>query len=276
MNPVAVGGAFVAGLLSSGHCFGMCGGIVGAFSLGRVPAGGAAANRLPGLLAYNAGRILTYAALGALAGALGATIGGLLPPELARRGARLFAALFLIGLGLFLADRPQFLQPIERLGARLWRRIEPLSRRLLLARNRGHAVVLGLLWGFLPCGLVYSMLAMASLAGGPGEGALVMLSFGAGTLPALFAAGLAASRLRDLARSAVLRRSAAAAYIAFGAWLAFTAIARPAGQHGPHGGASGVSDSCPPQVSAQQDFQRPNWQNLTSELPASDAQGAVR
>lgn len=268
MNTVAAGSAFVAGLLSSGHCFGMCGGIVGAFSVGRPAASNSAANpgatpgaapgtsprsagRLSGLLAYNAGRILTYAALGALAGTLGATVGGLLPPELARRGARLFAALFLVGLGLFLAGRPQFLQPIERLGARLWRRIEPLSRGLLRARGRGHAVALGLVWGFLPCGLVYSMLAMASLAGGPDEGALVMLAFGAGTLPALFAAGLAASRLRDLARSTVLRRSAAAAYIALGAWLAFTAIAGPSHAHGAaRGAAAGAGETCPPHSGA--------------------------
>lgn len=251
MNTVAAGSAFVAGLLSSGHCFGMCGGIVGAFSIGGNGAGRTSGSRLPGLLAYNAGRILTYAAAGALAGALGATVGGLLPPEVARRGGRLFAALFLVGLGLFLAGRPQFLQPIERLGARLWRRIEPLSRKLLVARGPGQAMALGLVWGFLPCGLVYSMLAMASLAGGPGDGALVMLSFGAGTLPALLAAGLAASRLRDLARSTVLRRSAAAVYIALGAWMAFTAVTGPSRHHGTASGAAAVGDSCPPQVSAR-------------------------
>ena len=191
--------------------------------------GGHGKGRLRGLLAYNAGRILTYAALGALAGTLGATVGGFLPPEVARRGGRLLAALFLVGLGLFLAGRPQFLQPIERLGARLWRRIEPAGRRFLQARGPGHALALGLVWGFLPCGLVYSMLAMASLAGGAGSGAIVMLSFGAGTLPALFAAGLAASRLRDLARSTILRQSAAAIYVAAGIWMAFTAIAGGAG-----------------------------------------------
>ena len=212
----------------------------------RVLAGqrGAAApaagrGRLRGLLAYNAGRILTYAALGALAGTLGATVGGFLPPEVARRGGRLLAALFLVGLGLFLAGRPQFLQPIERLGARLWRRIEPAGRRFLQARSSGHALALGLVWGFLPCGLVYSMLAMASLAGGAGNGAIVMLAFGAGTLPALFAAGLAASRLRDLARSTILRQSAAAIYVAAGIWMAFTAITGGAGAGSAHGGAHG-------------------------------------
>ena len=249
MNTVAAASAFVAGLLSAGHCFGMCGGIVGAFSVGG-------AGRWRGLLAYNAGRILTYTALGALAGALGATLAGFLPPEVARRGGRLLAALFLVGLGLYLAGRPQFLQPIERQGARLWRRIEPLSRKLLQARGPGHALALGMVWGFLPCGLVYSMLAMAGLAGGMADGALVMLAFGAGTLPALFAAGLAASRLQVLARSTVLRRSAAAAYIALGAWFAFSALAGPTGHHGHDGhhseagGGVAGGDICPPRVSA--------------------------
>ena len=264
MNSVAAGSAFVAGLLGSGHCFGMCGGIVGAFSIGGAAgpaAGGESRSRLAGLVSYNAGRILTYTALGALAGGLGAAMAGLLPPELARRAARLSAALFLIGLGLYLAGRPQILRPIERLGARLWRRIEPLSRRLLRARGPGHAVALGLVWGFLPCGLVYSMLAMAGLAGGPADGALVMLAFGAGTLPSLFAAGLAAASLRRLARSALLRRTAAAAYIALGAWFAFTALSGPIHSHGGAtagavgavvGGVDGSegSDTCPPQAAA--------------------------
>ena len=242
MNTIAAGSAFLAGLLSSGHCFGMCGGIVGAFSMVRPQGASPRGGRLQGLIAYNSGRILTYTALGAAAGALGAAAGGFLPPEIARRSARLVAALFLVGIGLFLAGRPQFLQPIERLGARLWRRIEPFGRRFLGARDPGHALALGLVWGFLPCGLVYSMLAMASLAGGAGDGALVMSAFGAGTLPSLFAAGLAASRLRDLARSTVLRRSAAAVCIALGAWLAFNAIVSP-GHAAGTGPASG--ETCP-------------------------------
>lgn len=246
MNSLAAGSAFLAGLLSSGHCLGMCGGIVGAFSIGG--AGQVRGRpRLRGLAAYNAGRIVTYAALGALAGVLGASVGEFLPPDVARRGGRLLAALFLVGIGLYLAGRPQLLQPIERLGGRLWRRIEPLSRKLLQARGPGHALALGAIWGFLPCGLVYSMLAMASLAGGAVDGAVVMLAFGAGTLPALLAAGLAASKLRNLARSTALRRSAAVAYIALGVWLAFSALTG-ATRH--HAKAGAGSDTCPPRVSA--------------------------
>lgn len=243
MNTVAAGSAFLAGLLASGHCFGMCGGIVGAFSMVRPGGAAAPASRLTGLVSYNCGRILTYATLGAIAGAVGATAGGFMPPDLARRSARLFAALFLLGLGLYLAGRPQFLLPLERLGARLWRHIEPFGRRFLGARGARHALALGLVWGFLPCGLVYSMVAMASLAGSPADGALVMAAFGAGTLPALFAAGLAAAKLRDLTRSTMLRRSAAALYIALGAWLAWSALAHPAAH--PGGLPLEPGESCP-------------------------------
>lgn len=254
MNTVAAGSAFVAGLLSSGHCFGMCGGIVGAFSLGNRGTAGTPGpgdrGRIQGLVAYNAGRIVTYCLLGGVAGTFGATLAGALPPEMARRGARLLAALFLLGLGLYLAGRPELLQPFERLGGRLWRRIEPLSRRLLAARGPGHALALGLVWGFLPCGMVYSMLVLASLGGSTIDGALVMLAFGLGTLPALFAAGLAASRLRGLARSTLLRRSAAAVYLALGIWLAFTAFT--AVHHDPSGAATGGvgGDTCPPRAAA--------------------------
>ncbi|KAB2966594.1 MAG: sulfite exporter TauE/SafE family protein, partial [Thermoanaerobaculia bacterium] len=121
-----------AGLLGAGHCLGMCGGIAGALSIGvpterRTRIGGL----LPWQLAYNAGRIATYAALGALAGGAGSAVGALLPPLAARYAGRLLAALFLIGMGLYLVGRPALLAPIEHLGARLWRLVEPLGRRLL-------------------------------------------------------------------------------------------------------------------------------------------------
>jgi hypothetical protein len=212
----------------------MCGGIVGAFAMG-VPAGRRARplGLLPYLLGYNAGRLAVYALLGAGAGLAGSALAGFLPPATARLASRLVAALFLIGLGLYLAGRPQLLEPFERLGARLWRRLEPLGRRLLRPATPAHAVALGAVWGFLPCGLVYAMLAMASASGGPGAGAATMAAFGAGTLPALLAAGLASSWLGRLARSAPLRRLAAAACLAAGLWLAVSAARPGAHRHGP-------------------------------------------
>ena len=222
-----------AGLLGSGHCLGMCGGIVGALSLGVPPErrrriGGL----LPWQLAYNLGRVATYVALGALAGWAGATVGSLLPPHAARGAGRLLAALFLVGMGLYLLGVPVLLAPFERLGARLWRRIEPLGRRLLRPRALPHALALGAVWGLLPCGLVYSMLAVAAVAGGAGRGAATMAAFGAGTLPALLLAGLASGWFGRLARAAALRRLAAAAYLAAGLWLAATLVAGTPHRHG--------------------------------------------
>jgi len=226
-------GALGAGLLGSGHCFGMCGGIVGAFAMGVAPERRARPGALSlHLLAYNLGRIATYALLGALAGLAGGALAGALPPAAARLAGRTVAALFLFGLGLYLLGWPQLLAPFERLGARLWRRLEPLGRRLLSPRGVAHAVALGAVWGWLPCGLVYSMLAMAAATGSPARGALVMTAFGVGTLPALVAAGLASGWLGRLARAAALRRLAAVVYLAAGAWLLASTLAGGPHRHG--------------------------------------------
>jgi sulfite exporter TauE/SafE len=213
--------ALGGGLVGSGHCLGMCGGIVGAFALGVAPE---RRQRVGGLTlyvgGYQLGRLLTYALLGAVAGAAGAALGRLLPPAAARLASRALAATFFLGLGLYLLGWPQLLLPIERLGARLWRRVEPLGRRWLRPRSPLHAVGLGAVWGFLPCGLVYSMLALAATAGGPLAGAAVMAAFGLGTVPALLAAGLASGWLGRVARQTWVRRVAGTAYLAAAVWLA--------------------------------------------------------
>ena len=237
-------GALGAGLLGSGHCLGMCGGIVGAFAMG-VPAGRRTRplGLLPWLLGYNTGRIAVYVLLGAAAGLAGSALSGLLPPAAARLGSRLLAALFLVGLGLYLAGAPQLLAPLERLGAAFWRRLEPIGRRLLRPATPWHALALGAVWGWLPCGLVYSMLAMAALAGGPAGGAATMAAFGLGTLPALLVAGFASPWLARLARSAPLRRLAAAVYLAAGLWLASGALA--GGAHAGHAMPDATAPAAP-------------------------------
>lgn len=181
---------FLVGLLGGVHCVGMCGGIVGALSLG-------APSRGTLHLAYNAGRITSYAAAGALAGAAGAAgvaLAGQWPLRLVLFG---FANLMLLALGLYLAGATWLLAPLERFGGRLWRRLQPLTRRFLPARSVRQAFPLGLVWGWLPCGLVYSALVTALGTGSAGKGALAMLSFGLGTLPNLLLAGLMLARLRE-------------------------------------------------------------------------------
>ena len=128
--------AFLIGLSGGAHCFGMCGGIVGALTLG-LPAtpGHPLRTRLPYLLAYNGGRIISYMIAGALAGGVGAWATHLLPIHRAQLGLQLLAGLFMILLGLYLAGWQTVLGRLERVGGVLWRRIEPLGRRWLPVRT---------------------------------------------------------------------------------------------------------------------------------------------
>jgi sulfite exporter TauE/SafE len=213
----------VTGFLSGVHCLGMCGGIVAAFgSLGAPSAVVVQARRaspwreIARQLAFNAGRILSYTLAGALAGALGgagATIAGALSWQVA---LYVLANLMLILVGLYLAGASAWLARVEALGAPLWRRLQPLAARLLPARTLPQSVAAGLVWGWIPCGLVYGALAVAVLAGSPERGALAMAAFGLGTLPNLLAAGLAAARLRSFAARRGVRLAAGGVVLGFG------------------------------------------------------------
>ena len=217
--------AFLIGLLGGVHCVGMCGGIVGALTA-QTPRLERAWNMH---LAYNAGRIASYAAAGAIMGMIGGAglmFNQVLPVQLL---LYVLANLVLISLGLYLAGLGNQLTRLEALGASLWRRVQPYSAKFLPADSAGKAFALGTLWGWLPCGLVYSLLATALLSGGAASGAAVMLAFGLGTLPNLLLAGMALKRLRDLASNRRLRLAAGALVAAFG----FAGLARAAnlGEH---------------------------------------------
>jgi hypothetical protein len=195
---------FLVGLASGAHCVGMCGGIVAAFSAPQplVPA----ASLWRRQLAFNAGRVSSYAAAGALAGLLGAGAYALGAAP-AQQLLQTVASLMLILIGLYLAGASGAAAWLERLGAPLWRRLQPLAVRL-----RAHSFAAGLVWGWLPCGLVYGALATAAAAGSAAGGALAMASFGLGTLPWLLGAGALALRLR------AFRVVAGSLVLAFGVW----------------------------------------------------------
>ena len=200
---------FLVGLLGGTHCVGMCGGIVGALTLGGAP-------RWRIHLAYNAGRIASYALAGAVAGALGAASLAAGKAEGVRLGLYALANLMLVLLGVYLLGVVQVLLPIERLGHHLWRRLQPLGRRFLPAQSVAQAFPLGLLWGWLPCGLVYSALASALTAGSATRGAAMMLAFGLGTLPNLLLAGMLLARLNEFVRRVAVRRIAGLLVLGFG------------------------------------------------------------
>jgi sulfite exporter TauE/SafE len=201
----------LVGLLGGTHCIGMCGGIVSALSMGGQ-------SRFSLHLAYNVGRIVSYAVAGAFVGALGGlglTLSGQWP---LRIGLYVAANLMLVALGFYLLGLTQVLAFTERLGQHLWRHLQPLSRRYLPAHNVAQAFPLGLLWGWLPCGLVYSALIMALSSGSAAKGASIMLAFGIGTLPNLLLAGLLAVRLREYASNLWVRRVAGFLVLGFGVW----------------------------------------------------------
>jgi sulfite exporter TauE/SafE len=217
--------AFLVGLLGGVHCVGMCGGIVAALTAG-LPAErrGRPLAQLPLLLGYNLGRIGGYTLGGAAMGALGLAALQFVPLHAAQRGLYAVAGLFMIALGLYLAGWWQGLSRIERLGARLWRRVEPLGRRLLPVRHPGQALVLGLLWAFLPCGLVYSVLVWSVASGGPLAGAALMLAFGLGTLPNLLGIGLLAGAAARVTEQRWLRRVAGLLVLAFGIYALWQVV----------------------------------------------------
>ncbi|WP_299236994.1 sulfite exporter TauE/SafE family protein [uncultured Halomonas sp.] len=219
--------AFVFGLLGGAHCIGMCGGIMSALSF-AVPPSMRSPARLSGLLlGYNLGRITSYMIAGALAASLGTLLSLTAPARLILQG---LAALMLILMALYIADWWKGLLGVEALGRRLWRHLEPLGRRLMPVVKLPQAVALGAVWGWLPCGLVYSMLTWSLAMADPLRGVLLMGAFGLGTLPALLATGFAARQLSRLIRHRATRTLAALSIIAFALWQLWLLL--------PGGGAS--------------------------------------
>ncbi|HEK1693171.1 cytochrome biogenesis protein [Pseudomonas putida] len=207
-----LGSALVLGLLGGGHCMGMCGGLMGALTLAIPPE--QRGRRLRLLLAYNLGRVLSYACAGLLLGLAGWAVASS-PAALA---LRVVAALLLIAMGLYLAGWWSGLTRIEALGRGLWRHIQPVASRLLPVSSLPRALLLGALWGWLPCGLVYSTLLWAASQGNAGYSAALMLAFGLGTWPVLLATGLAAERVNSLLRRRSVRMAGGLLIILFGLW----------------------------------------------------------
>jgi len=183
--------AFLVGLFSTIHCLGMCGGIIGTLTMSLPEQTREQPLRL---LAYtsmfNTGRIISYMLAGAIAGAFGQTVMEFLSPKYAHLILQTFATLIMVGIGLHLAGWFPRLNLIESIGQPLWRKLEPYAHRLLPVQSPGQAFLFGVIWGWLPCGLVYSALIWSTSSGTAHEGALFMLAFGAGTLPTVMAAGL--------------------------------------------------------------------------------------
>lgn len=259
---------FLVGLAGSVHCVGMCGGIVGAISASAtalprnvIPIQRAAgfANRalafgapaahpaaparaIPRVLAYNAGRIGSYMVAGALAGGLAGGAQSLAALADLQLGFHWLANLMLVALGLYLMNAWHGLTRLEQAGRVLWQRAQPwmapMMKTLMPADRPHQAFALGALWGWLPCGMVYSVLLTAMLSGSAVGGALVMLAFGLGTLPMLAGLGLLGARLRNAMQQRKVRIACGLLVLAFGLF----GIARAAGVVPGHGMAPAWMD----------------------------------
>ncbi|WP_192022702.1 sulfite exporter TauE/SafE family protein [Shewanella sp. WPAGA9] len=220
-----VWGAFLVGLMGAAHCFGMCGGLIGAFA-SNLPNtnGNRLANQLSFLISYNAGRIISYGLAGALAGASTAALGYMFDVDSYLIALRLFAGIMMIATGLYIAQFWFGIVQIEKLGQGLWRVLKPIANRLLPIKNRYQAVIAGMIWGWLPCGLVYSTLTWSVASGDALTGALIMLAFGAGTLPALLSAGVAAKTLSTWVQKKNVRRLSGILIVVFGLQTIYIAI----------------------------------------------------
>ncbi len=213
--------AFAIGFLGSLHCVGMCGGISGALATALKPVSQRSPmadmiRRLAYQFMYSSGRIFSYTVAGGIAGFLGQQISSGMPHGVSY--LRTFAGIMLIFLGLYVSGWWMVLARLERVGTLLWKRVSPLTRHLMPVDRYSKALALGALWGWLPCGLVYSALAWSIGSGSAVDGALLMVYFGIGTLPAMIGVGLFANILSDIARSKAMRSLAGLSLMLYGVW----------------------------------------------------------
>jgi sulfite exporter TauE/SafE len=228
---LAITAALLAGFFGSTHCIGMCGAIVVFF---EAPA--AAGTRLNAWLRrilYNGGRLGFYVLLGSVAGFGGALLSKTAGISTGLQILRILAALVVIAIGLNLLFDWRLTRFLETAGAGLWRRLSRFAKYVLPADTAGRALAAGFLWGALPCGLVYSAVAIAATTGTLPGGAAVMLAFWLGTAPAMLAVGASAERLKRLRANTVMRRVAGLIVVLLGL-AALLPFAAPSMDHAQH------------------------------------------
>lgn len=198
--------AFLIGLFGTLHCVGMCGSIIGVLTLSLPEETRQHPPRLMSyLLLYSAGRLLSYTLAGALAGGFGSGLLYSISPQSGHQVLLLIATSLMVAVGFYLAGWFPKLAYMERLGTPVWQRLEPLGRRLLPVKSPLQALLYGMIWGWLPCGLVYSALFIALAHGSYLTGGVFMFLFGLGTLPAVIGTGIFADQLLRWARNPQIR-----------------------------------------------------------------------
>ncbi len=219
MNPDFIG-ALMIGFVGSGHCLGMCGGIASLLSMGAHR--GKTSPLIP--LFYNLGRLASYAVTGAIVGGAVSGLSELSGLTQSLAWLRLVAAIFMVLVALYIAKWWQGLLVIEKLGQHVWKFISPSGRRLLPLKSPLYALPFGFIWGWLPCGLVYSALTWSAVSGSAENGGLIMLAFGVGTLPSMLAISYGASYFQKLQKSLIFRNISALILIGYGGYTAIGAM----------------------------------------------------
>jgi len=214
-DPLTLSAAFLLGFFSTLHCIGMCGGIIGALSL-SLPEKirNNKARLFSFVLSYNIGRLSSYSIAGLIAGAIGASALQSAGFDQAHSFLKYVGVSMMVAIGVYLTGWLPQLASIEKLGIPLWKYLEPVGRKLMPVDSLSKAFSYGLVWGWLPCGMVYFVLIWALSAGDATHGALTMLAFGLGTLPTLLAAGFMTSWLTRFARAPRARQVAGLLIIA--------------------------------------------------------------
>jgi sulfite exporter TauE/SafE len=211
IEPLSLITALLLGLMGASHCLVMCGGIAAAASSTNT-----GKTNLSFLLLFNLGRILSYSCAGLIVSLLGLWLAD--SHQVAQQMLRSISGVLLILMGFYIARWWMVLTRLESAGQFLWRFLQPLTRKLIPIKTRPQALALGLLWGWLPCGLIYSTLAWVAANAQPGMGALTMFCFGLGTLPGILAAGVFARQLMGYVQHKNFRQLAGLLLMLYGTW----------------------------------------------------------
>ena len=222
--------AFSLGFLGSPHCAGMCGGIIGVLHSGVVDGISSKKQQVLYSLAFNSGRLLSYAIAGMIAATLGSSLIGLIGLESSHAAMQMIAGTFMLALGLSIAGWWSGLSRIESFGLRFWRLLQPITAKFIPVRSKTQALLLGSLWGWLPCGLVYTALMLVLATGDALRGGLTMLAFGLGTLPMLALLGLSAGKINQWRANTRVRSVMGSVIILFGI-VTFVGLLGPGSQH---------------------------------------------
>ncbi|MGX9416120.1 sulfite exporter TauE/SafE family protein [Vibrio sp. WJH972] len=212
--------AALIGVVSSAHCFGMCGGI-------SALLGSTCSNKqqLPFVIAlYNIGRLTSYTLMGALLGSIAYSLIELSQLNQMLGWMRILSGIILIMLGLYLARAWFGIQKIESLGQHIWKFISPVARQLIPLKKPWYALPLGFLWGWLPCGLVYSMLTWSLASGNGVSGGLIMLFFGFGTLPSMVLMASSTTIMSKISASPIFRVSSGFMIVLYGGYILYTSL----------------------------------------------------